>query len=124
MKIFLVFIALIFFLSCAQQNSDIEENKPTSELTFDQDKWLHKEGKDYPYRSKMLNDVVYNDTIRTLNKKELLQLLGAPTYYREDTTYLYYLIDQKTLLSWPLHTTTMVVKIDDDQGINWNKIHK
>jgi hypothetical protein len=99
------------------------DTKPGSEMLFDKEKWQMKDGKDFPYRAKMLNDVVYNDTIRSLNRAELLEMLGAPSYYGDDEHFLYYLISQKRLGLWPLSTKSMVIKMSDDDTVEWIKIH-
>ena len=98
--------------------------QPKIEMSFNQDKWKIKLGKDYPYRNAMLNDIVYTDKIRTLKKSELLVVLGEPSYYRDNTNYLYYVISQTRLFSWPLHTKTLVIKISQDSTVEWIKIHK
>jgi len=98
--------------------------KPDSEMVFDKAKWNAKNGADYPYRDKMVNDIVYNDTIRTLDKIEILDLLGEPSYYRNNKNFLYYTIKQKRLISWPLHTKSMVIKLSEDNTIEWIKIHE
>jgi hypothetical protein len=79
-------------------------------------------GVDYPFRDKMLNDIVYNDTIRSLNKEQILDLLGQPDRTNED--YLYYLVAQKRLFFWPLHTKTMVIKFKENITIDWIKVHE
>ena len=112
-------LSVILFIICCIACNTAEE-----EIAFDQTKWLTKEGKDYPYRYQMLNDVVYNDTIRELNKVEILNLLGEPSYYRDDENYLHYMINQKRLFSWPLHTRVMIVKFKDEATIDWIKIHE
>jgi hypothetical protein len=126
MRVLIVFL-FAFCLACKTDRQDYAENmeiKPESEMVFDKAKWKTKDGKDYPYRERMLNDVVYNDTIRTLNKDEILDLLGEPSYYRTNENFLYYMITQKRLVLWPLHTRTMVIKISADNTIDWIKIHE
>jgi hypothetical protein len=128
MKLKIIYTLLIIsFISCnnySENYSEYKKDKVKNEIKFDQQKWKIKEGKDYPYRDQMVNDIVYNDTIRTLSRNEVLDLLGQPSYYREDTNYLYYTIRQKRLFSWPLHTKTMVVKMKDQNTIEWIKIHE
>jgi len=41
-------------------------------MTFDQSKCKAKEGVDYPFRDKMLNEVVYSNTKRSLSKDQAL----------------------------------------------------
>ncbi len=90
-------------------------------MVFDKAKWKTKEGEDYPYRESMLKDVVYNDTVRTLNREEVIDLLGEPDRMNEG--HLYYLISQKRIASWPLHKKFMVIKVSSDT-IEWIKVHE
>lgn len=124
-------ILMIFlFLSCLSCNCDVEEKSDPAdrgsevEITFDKTKWSIKEGKDYPFRDQMLNDIVYNDTVRELNKDEILELLGEPSYYRENENFLYYTITEKRLGFWTLHSKTLVIKLSEDYTIDWIKIHE
>ena len=120
----LIISSVLSLLAC---NTD-KDQKPdtidstTTDLVFDHTKWNIKEGEDYPFRDQMFKDVVYNDTIRDLNRDELLKLLGNPD--RIEDGHLYYIISQKRLGSWPLHTKTMVVKLKDDNTIEWIKYHE
>jgi len=124
MKLFIIFLCV----SCLACNTDREGNNinekknPETEMVFEKAKWKTIDGADYPFRDKMLKDLVYNDTIRDLNKDEILNLLGEPT--RTNENYLYYMIAQKRLGNWPLHTKTLVIKFSDDKTIEWIKIHE
>ena len=106
---------LLSCLSCARE-------EPKKENRFDREKWQLKEGRNYPYRFHMIKDVVYNDTIRSLTREELLKLLGDPD--REEKNHLYYMISQERIGSWPLHTRSMVVKLKENDSIEWIKIHE
>ncbi len=108
-------ILLLLFISCLACTT-------VDEIPFDKEKWMLKEGKDYLYRNQMVNAIVYNDTIRTLNKKQLLTLLDTPSYTREG--HMYYRITENRLGNWTLHTKTMVVKLLEDESIDWIKIHE
>lgn len=79
-----------------------------------------KEGADYPYRDPMLKAFVYNDTVRNLEIREILDLLGEPD--RQTEGYFYYTVSQKRIGSWPLHTKSLVIKFSND-SIEWIKIH-
>ncbi|KAA3636529.1 MAG: hypothetical protein DWQ02_08120 [Bacteroidetes bacterium] len=125
MRLIIVFLLITGFLSCRSDSNDQTEadhNNSNTEMVFDQEKWKMMEGEDYPFRESMLNDIVYNDTIRTLNRPEILALLGEPSYYRADSNFLYYTITQKRLGTWPLRTKTMVVKFSGSDDIEWIKI--
>lgn len=105
-----------------KENADNGIDPVEGELVFEKSKWDMMEGNDYPYRDRMVNDVLYNDTIRSLDKVQLLDLLGKPDRINEN--FIYYKISQKRLGYWPLHTKTMVVKFSDSDSIEWIKIHE
>ena len=115
----------MFCFACKSDRDENVENQKKNqvgETVFDKEKWKTKDGKDYPYRDKMINDIVYNDTIRALNKYQLIELLGEPDYIREG--HLYYRINETRLGNWTIKTKTMVIKLVDDRSIEWIKIHE
>lgn len=126
MKVLILFL----FVGCLSCNSNREpytegmKIKPESEMEFDKEKWRAKEGEDYIYREKMLNDIVYNDTVRTLNRDQILNLFGEPSYYRNDEYFLYYRISERRIGSWKLHTRTMVIKLSEYNKIDWIRVHE
>lgn len=122
---FLIVPLLLFFFACnseREEKTDVEDNGAETYISFDKLKWRTKEGSDYPYRDQMLDALVYNDTIRELSKDEIILLLGEPD--RINDGYLYYMIAQKRMGSWPIHTKTMVIKTSEDNTIDWIKIHE
>ncbi len=120
-------ILLILFPACFSCNTTREEDSENEgktaelEMAFDKTKWEDKEGKDYPFRERMLNDILYSDTVRSQSKDGVLELLGKPDRINEN--YLYYMIAQKRIGSWPLHTKTLVIKLTDNNTVEWIKIH-
>ncbi len=123
--IFLIIPLLLFVLACNTEKKEISglvDDGAIAEITFDKIKWRVKEGLDYPFRDRMLSSIVYNDTVRALNKDEILDLLGGPD--RRNDGYLYYMISQRRLGFWPLHTKTLVIKLSEDSTIDWIKIHE
>ena len=118
-------LLFLLIISCHTDGPKTREDGPEQDQTqikFDKEMWLTKEGEDYPFRDQMYNDVLYNDTIRSLNKGEILELLGQPDRINND--HLYYTISQKRIFGHPLHTKTMVVKLDAENGVEWIKVHK
>jgi len=110
-----------YFINFAEANNTINDN----EIAFDKDKWLEKKGNYYPYRNEMLDSVLLSSFVRSLDKKEIIQQLGEPSYYRDNKNYLYYLIKKKTLLGiWTLHTKTLVIKLKDGETVDWIKVHE
>ncbi len=63
----LIIIALtiigLFLLLRNDDKTMTASSETPIKTTFEKTKWSEKEGKDYPYREQMLNDVVYNDPI-------------------------------------------------------------
>ncbi|MBT8188873.1 MAG: hypothetical protein KJO50_09530 [Bacteroidia bacterium] len=111
---------ILLIMSAYACNSDRSEIP--SQMEFVKEKWHLKEGKDYTYRYPMLNSLLYNDTIRSLDKDEILNLLGEPDYERE--RHFYYRVQETRLVSWRLHTRTLVIKLRDDDSIEWIKVHE
>lgn len=121
------FTLVIIFLICIGCKRDAEKvdddiKSALNEVKFDKTKWGTKEDSEYPYREQMLHDIVYNDAIRELTKNELLELLGEPD--RSNKGHLYYMISQKKLGFWPIKTKTLVIKLKEDNTIDWIKIHQ
>lgn len=124
-SVVIVLILLVFCFSCnSERGKDAgKETYPANtDIAFEKKKWSEKDGDDYPFRDQMFLDVLYKDTIRTLDKEELIDLLGEPD--RTNENHLYYTITQKRLASWPLFTKTMVIKFSDRDSIEWIKIHE
>lgn len=126
MKI-LTFLFVVLCLSCSSNQSEKPQNsnvKESTEVAFDKEKWNTKDGNKYPYRDKMADDIINDHTIRDKSKEEILELLGEPSYYRDDPNYLYYTISRKQLFTWTLHAKTMVIKFSEDNSLDWIKIHE
>ena len=59
-RVFIAFLIVCCF-SCRtnrEENAENEKNTTKSEMAFDKAKWKAKEGEDYPFRDRMLNDIV------------------------------------------------------------------
>ncbi len=119
---------LFIFISCIACKSDREKqlenqkNTPDKTQVFDKEKWQTKTGENYPYRDSMVNDILYNDTIRTLHRNQILELLGEPSYTRNG--HLYYRITETRLGNWSVKTKTLVIKLLEDGSIVWIKLHE
>jgi hypothetical protein len=120
------YLLTLFLLCCLACNNIKESDKAKSEtkntIEFDRIKWEKKHDKDYPYRDKMLNDLMTNYELQGVKKDSLVKLLGSPD--RIDSSYLFYRIAQKRLGFFPLHTTTLVIKLANDSTVKWVRIHK
>jgi hypothetical protein len=118
----------ILFICCLACNPTKEEksgeadSRTRTENKFDKIKWRKKKDMDYPYRERMLEDLLNNHHLKELKKDEVLDLLGQPD--RIDGYYLFYLIAQQRISFFPLHTKTLVINLSPDSTINWIKIHE
>lgn len=115
-----IFFTLFFiggFIACTSEAKNFNQKIP-----FDSAKWSAKKGLDYTFRDYMVQDVLYNDTIRMLNENQIHSLLGTPDYIREN--HHYYRINETRIGSWILRTKTMVVKFENKDSIAWIKIHE
>jgi len=120
MKIILFVISFLSIFSCNDNVQRQSINNPRHK--FDKTKWVKKDNDDYPYREEMLSDLVTNDTLKGLKKEEVIQLLGQPD--RSDSNYLFYNVAQQRIGIFPIHTTTLVIKFNKDNIVEWRKIHK
>ena len=123
-RIFKIFL-IICCISCNNVQDEKSEKMKTEakeEIKFDKARWGMMDRGEYPYREEMLHDLVYNDTIRTLEKVEIINLLGKPD--RTNENHLYYTISLKKLGFWTMHAKTLVIKISENNGIEWIKIHE
>ncbi len=105
---------------CTQCTNDkaLQKQIPISSL----DKWRISDGHSYPYRPQLYKALLLSDSLRTLNKDELIAALGQPD--RINKQYLYYQISQSRLGFWPLKTSSLVFKMDENTNqVEWIKVH-
>lgn len=121
---FLILFLLFCASACISEKSEKSDGGDieTKQMAFDKTKWRIKEGGDYPFRDQMLMAVVKSDSLRKLNNEEIVETLGQPN--RTNEGHLYYTITQTRIGAWTLHAKTMVIKLTDDNSIEWIKIHE
>lgn len=117
-------IALILFIGCNASPEKPESDQPQDSVAvlFDPVKWKIQKEEDFPYRKDMIDDLIASSRLKKLSKEEVMQLLGPPT--RTDSSYLFYQVEQTRLFMWPLHTTTLVIKLSGDSTENQVMIHE
>lgn len=119
---FIGFILLICITACGHEEKPAD-TKPTSVSSeFDSVRWRAKEGLNYAFREEMINGIINDQEIRSLRKDQILLKLGIPD--REDNGHLFYTISQRHLGLFPLHTKTMVIKLKNDNSVEWIKLHE
>ena len=99
-----------------------EKNEREHGIAFDHEKWNTRIDDNFVYRNKMIKDLITSETLRRLNKDEVISMLGQPD--RIDNAYLFYRIDQKRIGLFPLHVTTLVIKLSIDGTPNKVMIHE
>lgn len=104
--LFLLFCIVIINAVVNVRNRESEKG-----IAFNKSQWEMKNNADYPNRNKMLKELMTSDTLKQLKKEEVIQVLGQPD--RMDNAYLFYTIAQERLGLFPLHTKTLVIKIND-----------
>ncbi len=77
---------------------------------------------DFPYRNAMLDDLIKSRILKGIKKGDVFQLLGEPS--RTDTHYLFYRVAQQRLGALPLHTKTLVIKMDSLDVVQTVLIHQ
>ena len=119
------FILFLCCLSCEPRHDEqpaIEDPPTETKSEFEKNRWIVQDGKDYPYRNEMLEDLMNHPELRKFDKSQVLDLLGQPD--RVDSLYLFYKIAQERLGPWPLHTKTLVIKLSGDSTLNKIMIHQ
>lgn len=91
-------------------------------LSFDREQWLYKEGRDYPHRQSMYEEVLYSEELREMNRDEILELLGSPDRQKEN--YIYYLVEEKRMGTIVLHARYLVFLFTDSGKVEWIKLHE
>lgn len=107
-------VILLLGLSCT--TTSVEQ------IPFEKSKWEIMQGLDYPYRPQMVDTLLYSDLLRKLPRSAILDSLGQPD--RMHQNHLYYQIAQRRIGLWPLHTTTLVIKLNEDENVDWIKLHQ
>lgn len=102
----ILILFLVCCFSCKNKNGQHPQEK------FDKIKWAANDGKDYPYRNNMLNDLVYNQNLKGLKYDKVIDMLGQPD--RTDNGHLFYTIVKEYLANTAVivHTKTLVIKLE------------
>ncbi|WP_300486496.1 hypothetical protein [Flavobacterium sp.] len=121
-RLLLLFL-VVSGLSCQNRDKTNTDKEPEkTEMTFDKERWRVTNDEAYAYRDKMVDDLINNKKLKKLKKKAILELLGAPD--RTDSDYLFYTIRQKRMFILPLQTKSMVIKLKENDSVEWIKMHE
>ena len=120
-----ILLLLLCSLACTNTNSESPESAEITKntpLKFEKTKWKMRVDNQYPYRNRMLKDLIASKILKGIKKEEVLELLGVPT--RTDTNYLFYRVAQKRLGFFPLHTKSLVIQLSGDTLVKTVRIHE
>jgi hypothetical protein len=115
-------IMLSLMMACNSKKDEPNAEKNGIQTPFNSEKWIQKDGRDYPCRNELLNSILYTDTIRNQKKDQVIKLMGPPGRVNEE--YFYYTIEQQRLGFWPVHTKTMVIRFSENDSVDWIKVHE
>jgi uncharacterized membrane-anchored protein len=121
----LILCLLVCCLSCNNSNPETaekENEESEHEMAFNATKWKTMDGVDYPFRDRMITDLMRSKILKKLKRKEVIVLLGQPN--RTDKEYLFYTVAQERIQFFPLHTKTLVIKLSNDSTTNKVMIHE
>lgn len=118
---YLIALCVLCCAACKSELADKSRGQQDVQIPFDSEKWKNKSDGAYPFRFQMLDDLLYQDTIRKLNRQEVLDLLGEPERINGD--YFYYLIVQNRIGLLPIQTKTLVIKFMKEGKVEWIKLH-
>jgi len=117
-----VFLFLLFLVMIINAILNVRNRETESGMAFNKEKWETKNGSNYPYRNKMVKELMDKNTLKRLKKEEVINMLGEAN--RTDKEYLFYEIAQERLGFFPLHTKTLVIKLSNDSTANKVMIHQ
>lgn len=93
----------------------------SEQLTFETLNWKTASGEAFPYREKMLKNLLDSVKLKGLKYAEVIKLLGQPE--RIDNGHLFYPVSRSEVGALTLHTTTLVIKLNKDSIVEWRKLH-
>lgn len=120
----LLALALASFCLTGCQNNTSESDITTAasmDRTFQPEKWKMSFNGAYPHRPAMMEAVLYSDSLRALSKTEIVQALGTPN--REEENHFFYTIEKSTLGPMTLNQKSIVIKFNDEDQVEWIKLH-
>lgn len=121
-----LFLLMLLCISCDQekeQSASVPE-KEVNQTTepFTSAKWKKQQEGEFPFRPLMYKEVLYSDSLRTLSKQDIIQLLGAPS--REENNHLYYLVERTRMGTWTVKQKSLVFKFNQQDSVEWIKLHE
>lgn len=106
MKIQIVLLIILALLvSCQSDKAEKPADAANTEIIFDRELWLTREGIGFPHREKIYKSLFKKDTLKKLNRDQILQMLGEPS--RVDSLHMFYRIREDRVGILIMKTTTL-----------------
>ena len=112
---------MMVLLSCQTSKNEKSEAAAETEVAFDRELWLTRDGTNFPHRESMYKSLFENDTLKKLKKDQVLQMLGEPT--RIDNLHLFYRITEDRVGMMIMRTKTLVIKLREDDSVEKVMVH-
>ncbi len=110
---YLVILLIVFVLACADDKPP-KNQPPAIEETFTSQGWKQVVDGEFPNREKMLGSLMASDTLRGMNRGDILELLGDPL--REENNHMFYRIREDKIGLMTLRTRTLVIALKDGKA--------
>jgi hypothetical protein len=111
----LLIIVLLLFNIFASCKNDIK---------FEKSGWTERESEGaYPYRAKMLNDLITNYRLTGLSHRQIINLMGEPENYINKDSSIYYEIVVKFRSIDPVYRKNLEIQFDRDSLVKNFKIN-
>lgn len=96
------------------------------DMRFEQQRWQLREDIEYPYRNRMLSDLIGNYRLKGCKHDELIQRLGMPDF-SESNSITYKIVEDYGTDIDPVYTKNLVLDFNRDSivtGIRVEEWHK
>ncbi|MDQ6762932.1 MAG: hypothetical protein M3015_09945 [Bacteroidota bacterium] len=97
--------------------------KDFGQTRFQKIKWMEKDDIEFPYRKKMLNDLITNYKLAGRKKDEIINLLGEPNY-SDSNSFAYKIIEDYGFDIDPVYTKNLDFQFAEDSTITSFKIEE
>ena len=91
-------------------------NSCTKEIPFEKEKWLIKEDFEYPYREKMITDLLDKHNLKGFSYQQIVDLLGEPDKTMPSTVTYPIRQDYGTDID-PIYSKYLEFRLDQDSVV-------
>jgi hypothetical protein len=89
----------------------------SKDIPFENVKWLEKDEVDYPYRHRMIDDLLENHRLQGLSYRQLTELLGQPEKYDTKEKIIYDIEQEYGTDIDPVYVKYLAFTLDKDSVV-------